>query len=411
MVSMNCTIRHLLIPNCYLAKGVGNMSRLTDSRVAAIKPPTSGQDEHGDDLVTGLRLRVGKTGRKTWIVRTRAGAKQLNKTLGTYPTIGLGDAREQAKAFLLKVATDGPPVKAHTFGELADEWLKKVAKPNNRSWRLQERRLEIYVLPHWKDRELPTIRRADVRDLVEAITGDVTPNRVLTLIKTLFRFAMKRDWIEASPAEGVDKPNTEQSRDRVLSMEEVAAVYRAAGLLGYPFGGMVKLLCLTAQRRTEVASMRWADLDLKNATWTIPADRAKSGRAHLVPLSASAVEEVKATPKLGDFVWTTDGENHATGYSSMKDRLDKFIELADAKMADWTLHDIRRTVATHMVRLGVNETVVGRVLNHAVQGVTARVYALHSYAAEKRDALDRWEAELLQKFTEEQPVKVVKLHG
>ena len=110
------------------------MARLTDAKVAAIKLPLTGQDEHPDDLVTGLRLRVGAGGRKAWIVRTRAGGKPINKTLGTYPVLRLSDAREAARTLLRDIALNGAPRQAKTFGELADHWIEHVAKPNNRSW-------------------------------------------------------------------------------------------------------------------------------------------------------------------------------------------------------------------------------------------------------------------------------------
>ena len=256
------------------------------------------------------------------------------------------------------------------------------------------RRLEIHVLPAWGTRNLDSIRRADVRELVEGIEGDVAPNRALTLIRTLFRFAMSRDWIDASPAEAVAKPKVEAARDRVLSMEEVRCVYEAADLLGYPFGGFIKTLALTGQRRTEVAAMLWADIDLDEGTWKIAAEISKSGRAHLVPLSASVLDTLKGAPQIGPYVWTHDGTSYVQGFAKAKSRLDSFISGRGLVMAPWVLHDLRRTMATHMVRLGVPETVVGRVLNHAAQGVTSRVYALHSYAPEKRLALEAWAAEL-----------------
>lgn len=385
---------------------------LTDTRVASIKPPVSGQEEHADAKVTGLRLRVGAGGQKTWILRKRVGAKTINKKLGTYPALSLAKARDDALSVIEALERNGASeLVSRTFGDLVTDWLNKVAKPNNRSWRMQERRLELHVLPHWKERDLRSIKRGDIRDLVENIEGDVNPNRVLTLVRTLFRYALGRDWIEASPAEGIAKPKSEQSRDRVLDMAEVKRVYEAADLLGYPFTGFVQMLFLTGQRRTEVASMRWSDIDLENATWTIPAEASKSGRVHLVPLSATAVKLLEATPQLGDHVWTSDGESYVTGYSKAKSRLDTFIAAKGDALAPWVLHDVRRTVATHMVRLGVLEEVVGRVLNHARAGVTAKVYALHSYAPEKRVALDKWEADLLRELSGRKPGKVVKLRA
>ena len=370
------------------------MARLTDTKVASIKPPAAGQEEHADDLVTGLRLRVGAGGRKAWIVRTRAGGKQLNKTLGTYPVLKLADARDAAKAMLRDIALTGAPRRAKTFGELSDHWIEHVAKPNNRSWDKQKRRLEIHVLPHWRDRNLDSIRRADVRDLIDGIKGDVAPNRALTIIRTLFRHAMSRDWIEASPAEAIAKTKAESPRDRFLDMDEVRWVYTTADMLGYPLGGYLRMLFLTGQRRTEVGMMRWEDLDLDAGSWTLSSADTKAARAHLVTLSPQAVAILKVTPRLGVHVWTTDGRTYLSGYTHVKARLDGLLKAQGANLKAWRLHDIRRSVATHMVRLGVTETIVGRLLNHAPQGVTARTYALHSYGPEKRLALNQWAAEI-----------------
>ena len=374
---------------------VTSMPRLTDTRVASIKPPAKGQEEHADDLVTGLRLRVGAGGRKAWIVRTRAGAKVINKTLGSYPTLSLADARAAAKDLLVGIAKDGLPRTKRTFGAAAEHWVTHVAKPRNKSWRNQERRLEIHVLPSWKDIPLGDIRRGDVRDLIEAIDGEVAPSRALAIVRTVFRHAMAHDWIEASPAEAMPLPQVDVPRDRFLDMNEARRVYAATDLLGYPTGGFIKLLFLTGQRRTEVASMRWADLDLDSATWIMPSSVTKSDRSHLVPLVPTAVAIIRATPRLGEHVWSSDGKSHISGYSKCKTRLDGFIRAAGADLPTWRLHDIRRTVATHLVRLGITETVVGRVLNHAPQGVTARTYALHSYRREKQMALEAWSAELM----------------
>lgn len=388
---------------------------LTDAKVAAIKPPATGQEEikdSGPGYVQGLRLRVGTTGKKTWIVRARAGAKLINKKLGSYPAMKLGAARAAAEILLEALARDGSTDAIdRTFGAVAEAWIDKVAKPKNSSWRLQERRLEMHVLPHWRERKIATLQRSDVRDLLEGIEGDVLPGRVFAIIKTVFRYALSRDWIDSSPVEGINRPTTDTARDRVLSMDEVKAIWNAAGLLGFPFGQYIRTLMLTAQRRTEVASMRWDDVDLDAATWIIPGKETKSHRTHLVPLPAPVVEMLKELPRLGEFVFTHDGETHVSGYAKAKARLDSFIAATGADLSGWRLHDLRRTAATHMVRLGVSEEVVGRVLNHAPKGVTAKVYALHTYAPEKRSALDRWAVELMRAVEGKPAGKVVKLRG
>jgi integrase len=234
---------------------------------------------------------------------------------------------------------------------------------------------------------------------------------VLSIVKTIFRFALSRDWIDASPVEGIEKPKSESERDRVLDMDEGKRVWAAAGLLGYPVGPYIRVLQLTAQRRTEVAAMKWADVDLEAGTWTLSTADTKSDRMHLVPLSQPVLDLLKELPRLGPLVFTTDGESHINGFAKAKSRLDTYIAAAGGEVKPWTLHDLRRSAATHMVRLGVAEEVVGRVLNHAPKGVTAKVYALHTYAPEKRSALDRWAAELMRAVDGKSAAKVVKLHG
>ena len=370
------------------------MARLTDARISALRPPAEGQIEHPDDLVRGLRLRIGAGGRKAWIVRARAGKAQVNKTLGPYPLISLAVARDQARDFLIELARNGEMRRKRTFGDLADHWIERIAKAKNKSWHNQKRRLEIYVLPQWRDMDLASIRRADVRDLVEGIEGTVAPGRVLAIIRTLFRYAMACDWMESSPAEAMPSPSVDIPRDRFLDMDEAKRVYAAADLLGYPSAGFLKMMLLTAQRRTEVASMRWEDIDLEAGTWLLTSAETKSARAHLIPLSPQAVTLLKATPHFGDYVWSSDGETHIKAYSKAKQKLDTLLSAGGVALKPWRLHDLRRTAATHMVRLGVTELVVGRVLNHAPQGVTARTYALHSYEPEKRSAVTKWAAEI-----------------
>jgi integrase len=374
---------------------------LTDSRVAAFKAPAKGQKEYPDNKVTGLRLRVGAGGTKTWIFRARTGDRTINKKLGTYPGMNLSQARTAALKVVTAISRGGSAEAIErTFGAVAKHWVEKVAKRKNDSWQYQERRLEIHVLPAWRDRKIVDIRRADVRSLLDGLEGAVLPNRVLALVKTIFRYALGQDWIEFSPAEGIRKPQVERERDRVLTMRDLAKIWMAAELLGYPFGPYIRLLILTAQRRTEVAAMRWDDLDLEAAMWTIPAADTKGERRHFVPLPAAAVRILKSLPQLGVHVFTTDGRTHMTNFAKLKARLDAFLAAGGEAVAAWRLHDLRRSGATHMVRLGIREEVVGRVLNHAAKGVTARVYALHSYGPEKRHALDTWAEEIGKSTTD-----------
>lgn len=379
-----------------------NRPMLTDAKIAALKLPDTGQDEHPDTKVTGLRLRIGAGGARTWTVRRRIGGKVVNRKLGTYPVMKLAEARRAAERLIEALERDGSAeLLDRTFGELGALWLEQKAIPNNINWKGQKRQLELHVYPAWRDRKVDDIKRRDVRELIDGIEGSALPNRVLALIKTIFQYAMRRDWVEVSPAIGVDKPRKEISRDRVLTMPEAASIWTAADLLGFPYGPYIRILMLTGQRRAEVAGMRWKNIDLDAATWTIPATDTKAERGQLVPLSEPVVKILRTLPNLGEHVFTTNGKTPISGFGKAKGRLDKYLESMGRPVEGWRLHDLRRSAATHMVRLGVAEAIVSRVLNHAAVGVTAQVYALHSYAPEKREALDVWADEVLQRVGSE----------
>lgn len=364
---------------------------LTDTKVAAIKSPAKGQVEYPDAKVTGLRLRVGAGGAKTWTLRRRVGSKVINRKLGTYPATSLAKARDMALAMVAALEASGTTEPLdRTFKQAAERWIEDKARPA-----LIERQLELHVYPAWAERKLIDIKRADVRDLIRGLEGEVLPNRVLATLKSVFSHAVKQDWLEHSPADHVDKPKAEAARERVLSMDEIARVWRAAGLLGYPGGPWARLLILTGQRRSEVAGMRWADLDLAAGTWTLTSGQTKGKRASLVPLSLAALAIVKDMPRIGDYVFGTSANTPMRGFAREKALIDQFLDSKGEGIAEpWRFHDLRRSAATHMVRLGIPELVVSRVLNHAVQGVTGKVYALHSYAPEKRHALESWAAEI-----------------
>jgi integrase len=194
------------------------------------------------------------------------------------------------------------------------------------------------------------------------------------------------------PCAGVKPPTAERARDRVLSDEELRLVWQAADKLGGAFAPLVKLLALTGQRRDEVARMRWEEVGIENRLWTLPAERTKNNQPHEVPLSNAALAILEKVPRVKEspFVLTTNGgASPASGYSKNKRRLDALLPL---DMPPWRLHDLRRTCASGMARLGINLPVIEKVLNHAsgsFAGIVG-VYQRHSFADEKRAALEAW---------------------
>jgi integrase len=208
----------------------------------------------------------------------------------------------------------------------------------------------------------------------------------------LFKWAAYKKLVPGSPFVGVVLPGDETKRERVLSETELVALWRACDALGLIFGCYLKVLLLTAQRRGEVATVQWDHLDLDGALWTIPAAQYKSHHAHEVPLAASVVVLLRALPRRGPFVFTTNGRVPLSGFSKLTAALVKASEVTG-----WRLHDFRRSAATTMAdQLGIPLHTIRRVLGHAEPGVT-EAYVRFSWAREKRAALVRW-SEYLEKI-------------
>ena len=245
----------------------------------------------------------------------------------------------------------------------------------------------------------------------------VGANRVLAAVRKMFGWAVERDILPTSPVVNVKAPGKEVQRERVLSDAELLAVWRGTEAISASARAFVRLLILTGQRRSEVANMRWVDLDLIAKVWTLPREQTKSNRTHEVPLSNLAIEIISTLPRLGSFVLTsrgfrrvpgksifetrlTDRDRPVSGYSKIKSALDEGITKAvgnDAvpggedfvKLLAWRFHDLRRTVGTGMARSGIAVSVISRVMNHKEGGIT-QIYNRYSYLDEKRYALEAW---------------------
>jgi integrase len=295
------------------------------------------------------------------------------------------------------------------------------------------------VYPKWGDRLIRDITRHDVAELLDGIADRGAPvqaNRTLARLRTLFNWAVDREIISANPVTRMKRPTVEKERSRTLSDEEIRLFWLGCDRLAWPFGPICKLLLLTAQRRTEVAGMRWSEISLDQRLWTIPRERAKNDREHVLHLSDLAVEILEALPRFTraeadkegkgtalDLVFTTTGKRHVSGYGKAKERLDKHMldalraELVEAdKDAEqaaigvWILHDLRRTAATGMAKLNIAPHVVDRILNHVsgtIRGVAA-VYNRHAYLDEREAALEAW-GRYVERLVRPRPQDVIQL--
>jgi integrase len=408
--------------------------KLTQPAVERLKPPASGRVEYWDSQLPGFGLRISASGRKSWVVMYRVSGKLVRETLGTITaTPNVGEARELPRASFRKAQQGTNPVAerraqeraqqqatAETFRAVSALFVERYAKQNTKesTWRELQRQLDVDVNPHWGDRPIRSITRRDVVELLDGIADRGAPvqaNRTLARLRTLFNWAVDREIIATSPLARMKLPTVEKERSRTLSDDEIRLFWRACERLGWPFGPMCQLLLLTAQRRTEVAGMRWSEIDIERGLWTIPRERAKNDREHLVNLSDFSIKLLDMLPRVqaaladgmeappADFIFTTTGQSHVSGYSKAKERLDQHLRDLSREQAassaeqprgvgEWIFHDLRRTAATGMARLNVPPQVVDRILNHVsgtIRGVAA-VYNRHAYLEERRAALDLW---------------------
>jgi integrase len=374
--------------------------RLTDTTIRNLKPEPGKQYERWDSDVTGLGVRVSPQGTKSFVFVYRLGTRQRRMTVGQYPGLSLKEARSKAREYRQLVFQGRDPAEekkdqrrnVFAFDEFVRHFIQTYGKPKNRTWEESERLLARYFVKVWRKRDIRQIKKADVTNVIDAIVAQGNPtsaNRAFAQIRKLFNWAVERGYLESSPCQGLKAPAKSNSRERVLSDDEIAAIWTAAERMDYPFGTVVKLLLLTGQRRDEVASMRWDEIDLDDGLWTLPADRNKSNRAHVVPLTPQAIAILKNVPRAHEvLVFPARGrDNSVSGFSKWKRKLDTL-----SGVSDWTLHDIRRTVSTGLAELGVRIEVTERILNHktGALGGVAGIYNRFGYLAEVRAALESW---------------------
>ena len=379
---------------------------LTDVLLRTLKPKVGRQVEVFDSKVPGLGIRISPGGTKAFVLWYRAGRRGRRLTLGRYPLLSLAEARRRAQEALQSASKGGDPAAEkvdardsydqNLFPAVVDEFIAKYARRKTRSWRETERLLKREFAQPWKRLLVSQIARRDVNKLLDAIVARGSPsaaNHSFAAVRKLFSWCVERGYIEHSPCFGIRAPSKFTRRDRVLSDDELQAIWIAAGKMGYPFGCAVQLLILTGQRRGEVMGMRWPDIDLTERRWIIAGERNKSGRDHIVPLTDAAIDMIKALPRVHDeLVFPARGKDSiASGFSKWKRALD---EECGVKL--WHLHDVRRTVATRLAEIQVPPHIIERVLNHTTGtlGGVAGTYNRFGYLPEMRAALQVWSENL-----------------
>jgi integrase len=391
------------------------MAKLTTRAVETIKPIALRQ-EIPDSLLPGLYLIVQPSGARSWAVRYRHNGRPRKHTLGPYPAIDLKSARALGSKVLRAAAEGRDPTgerqeqRANTVEQVVAQFL---AKHGQRRYRLRtfaeaQRLLKQNVVAHWGRQPIASVTRKQLRNMLDRLVANDTPmlaNRVHSITRKLFGWAVEQEIIEVSPFVGLKAPAEESSRDRILTDQELRLVWRAAGQMGI-YGSLVRTLIVTGQRRGEIAGLTWNEIDLDKRLISLPRERVKNNRAHEISLSPQAVALIEALPRNSEqYVFSVDG-GPIINFVRLKERLDKLCGVTD-----WVLHDTRRTVATGLQRLGINLQVTEAVLGHvgSRSGVVG-IYQRYDFADEKRRALEKWGAHV-ESIVSDKPAKakVVKL--
>jgi integrase len=389
---------------------------LTDRAIKSLPPaPTGKRRIVWDAFIPGLGARVTDRGVKSFVLVTRypGSPNPAPRSLGVYGAISLEAARTKAREWL-KLIADGidPQLDAirkneQTFRHIADQYFLRKAK-DHRSRKLTEATLARLVYPTFAHRPIDAINRSDIvrlMDRIEDENGPVMASRTLSIINRVMNFhASRADNFRSPIVRGMAR-GTEQARSRILTDDELRAIWNATA--DYPvYGALLRFILLTATRRNEAGQMRWTELTPTpspiahaaariraqpakdgRVTWTIPAARYKTKLDHVIPLSALALS-VLPTERNGEFVFSKNGLTAMGGYERHKRAIDEA-----SGVTDWVLHDLRRSARSLLSRAGVVADHAERCLGHVIGGVRG-VYDRHEFYEEKARAFEALAAQV-----------------
>lgn len=377
---------------------------LTDRSIPALAP--AARTAYYDTHTRGLVLRIGGPTRRSdsraraWYFVYRNGAAPEWLALGTYPALSLKEARDRAKAERRRlddgidpaVARRTPPPEpatVYTFARFVPVFVA-FQKGRIKEWKSDANKIRRYLAPVWNDRELKSLTRADIHERLDALTArglTVGVNRIQALISRIFTVALDRNLIEHHPAARIIRRFPEQPSDRVLSDDELRALWAALDARPGPASDVIRLRLLLGQRGGETAGMRWSEIDLKAGVWALPRPRTKNKQPHTIglpPLSLGILTARRAAC----------AEDEPRVFPGAACNARQHNNLAVIHGGAYTWKDLRRTMGTHLGNLGYEDGFIGRVLNHKKQTVTGKHYNHARYLEAIRAALLEWDQEL-----------------
>jgi integrase len=422
---------------------------LTDRTLKALKPAPAGKrDDLWDSVVPGFGVQVTERGHRSYILIARYPGKSdpTRRKIGDYGALTLEQARERARAWLEMIRKGVDPAleeernrqaelrrQENSFAAVAEAFIAEKL-PSERKGKEVERDIRREFLPAWDKRPISDITDLDVLTVIKAKrrTAPAQARNLLGTAKRLFAWAVDQRCYDLKTSPAADlRPakiiGEKVAGDRVLTDDELFALWRAAERMPYPHGPVYRLLLLTALRLNEVADASWPEFDVPNRLWTVPAGRMKGkngkARAHVVPITDEIGAILEALPrfKRGHCMFsTTFGASPAWMSDKVKKRLDERMlrtlralarvrgeDPATVVLPAWTNHDIRRTVRSRLSGLKIAEEAREAVLAHARPGIKG-TYDRHQYVDEKREALELWAAKL-RTVTRPLPSNVVSI--
>ena len=353
-------------------------------------------------------------GNRVWRVRYYVGDVERIATLGTFNEndregyLTQSSATEKAAEHRRAIRMDGhdPRDAGDTFADLFNRWLDQHAKPKKKSWKADADLFERHLRSRLGSIRVAELNRRHIIDALDdlaAAASGIQANRCQSLVTATLNWALSEDLIVASPAAGIRKRAKEAARERVLSDDEIRLWWRALDLHTSPrVAAVLRLLLLTGLRLSEVCGMRRGEL--QGDVWEIPGDRTKSGLPHSAPLTPRVLAILNENiDETSPFVFPAIDRGKRLDKPMSRHTPDHaFAELAvEIEMVDNDskpnigVHDLRRTAATNLAKLGVGEDLIDRIQGRVRRGSVGWVYNRHAYLNEKRDALARWEAHLL----------------
>ncbi|MFO1132208.1 MAG: site-specific integrase [Hyphomicrobiales bacterium] len=417
-------------------------ARLTDLLISKSQAGPGERLEIFDTQVPGFGVRIGSRERAFFFIR-RVNGQKTRMSIGLYPAVSLARARSLALSALDRIKAGEDPVadlrrrkiksaesQDHRFCVVAERFIAQYCRGKKTPLRARttaeyERHLIKGPASSWNDRTIESISEKDIIAIIDMFEGRsqfATARLFKSNLRKFFGWCVERHLIARNPA--ISPPLSSKPsdfvRERVLSIQELRFILRAADGLELPYRAFVYILALCGQRRHETSVMRWEDIDLdgEKPLWRLAASVTKNRRSHDVPLSPEAVRTLKDLPNMSDevgakwtavtdlrgYVFSRDGHTPISGFSKVKGRVDTILENQrrarnkdESPMPHWTWHDLRRSAATGMANLGVPPHVIEAVLNHVsgTKSGVAGVYNRSSYDQERRQALALWADHLI----------------